>query len=181
MESDIVLLRKARSGDESAMTLLSEKYMSYAREKAKRYVSPVLEYDDAVQECMIGFLSAFVSFREDGGASFKTYAGVCMDNRAVNAVNSRRGKTRIPPAALVDIENLDGAADLSPDPEKIFFLRAQTDEVLEKIQTSLSDFEKAVLSLSLSGYSYEEIGKMTSSSVKSVDNAVQRVRKKLKV
>lgn len=181
MYEDDELIFKAKNGDDKSLGELVEKYMRFSREKAKGYISSGLEFDDIVQEGMIGFLSAFHSYDPDNAASFKTYAGVCMDHRIIGAINSAGGKKRIPKSALVSLDDTDAeCTGAQSDPEKMFFLRAQTREILSRIESELSQFEREVFHLYFSGHSYEEIAKKTNSSLKSVDNAMQRVRKKLK-
>ncbi|MGN0464094.1 MAG: sigma-70 family RNA polymerase sigma factor [Acutalibacteraceae bacterium] len=181
MISDNELILKARNGDDRALRELVERYMSFSREKAKGYTSSGLEYDDIVQEGMIGFLSAFHSYDPEKSASFRTYAGVCMDHRIISAINAACGKKHIPSSSIVSIDDAEAqSADVAADPEKMFFLKARTAEILSRIDSDLSDFEKKVFHLFFSGHSYEEIAAMTSSTLKSVDNAMQRVRKKLR-
>lgn len=181
MIEDNELIFKAKSGDDKALGELVERYMLFAREKAKGYSSSNLEFDDIVQEGMIGFLSAFHSYDPDNAATFKTFAGVCMDHRIINAINSSAGKKRIPKSAIVSIDDTEvECEDTVSDPEKMFFLKSQTAEILSKIDSELSDFERRVFHLFFSGHSYEEIAEKTDSTLKSVDNAMQRVRKKLR-
>lgn len=181
MSADNELISKAKSGDDRALAELVERYMGFSKEKAKGYASSGLEYDDTVQEGMIGFLSAFHSYDPEKNASFRTYAGVCMDNRIKNAISAAKGKKRIPPNALVNIDEADAeSADTSADPEEMFLLRAQTAEILSRIDSELSDYEKKVFHLFFGGHSYEETAEITGTTLKSVDNAMQRVRKKLR-
>lgn len=181
MIDDNELIFKAKNGDDKALSELVEKYLSFAGEKAKGYVSSGLEFDDIVQEGMIGFISAFHSYDPDNAASFKTYAGICMDHRIISAINSAGGKKRIPKSALISLDDTDAECDSTQsDPEKMFFLRSQTRDILARIDSELSEFEKRVFHLYFSGHSYEEIAEITLSTLKSVDNAMQRVRKKLR-
>lgn len=181
MCKDKELILKARSGNSEAMDQLVHIYMSFAKEKAKGYVSSAIEYDDLVQEGMIGFLSAYYTYNTESDASFKTYAGVCMDNRIITAINTLNRKKRIPPSSIVPIEEMDAhSVDLSTDPESYFIIKEQAEQVMNSIDESLSAFEKKVLYLSLNGDSYEDIAAETGSTSKGVDNAIQRIRRKLK-
>lgn len=181
MSKEIELILKARSGDDVALTELVKVYMSFAREKAKGYVSSNIEYDDLVQEAMIGFLSAYYTYKTDSTASFKTYVGVCMDHRIISAINTLNRKKRIPPSSLVPMDEMDAqTVDLSADPEAYFIMKEQTKRLMKRIDESLSEFEKEVFHLFLSGNSYEKIAEEVKSNTKSVDNAIQRIRRKLK-
>lgn len=181
MIKDIDLILKARNGDDEALSELVKVYMAFAREKAKGYVSSDIEYDDLVQEAMIGFLSAYYTYKTDSNASFKTYVGVCMDHRIISAINTLNRKKRIPLSSIVPMDEMDAqTVDLSADPEAYFIMKEQTKQMMEKIDENLSCFEKQVFHLFLSGNSYEEIAEKTQSNAKSVDNAIQRIRRKLK-
>lgn len=181
MTKDIELILKARNGDDEALTELVKIYMDFAREKAKGYISSNIEYDDLVQEAMIGFLSAYYTYKTDSRASFKTYVGVCMDHRIITAINTLNRKKRIPLSSIVPMDEMDAqAVDLSADPEAYFIMKEQTEQLMKRIDESLSDFEKQVFHLFLSGNSYEKIAEKTLSNAKSIDNAIQRIRRKLK-
>lgn len=181
MDNDSELIIASRNGDNEALQALSQRYMSFALEKAKGFTSSAIEYDDIVQEAMLGFLSAYYSFDTNGAASFRTYAGVCMNNRIISAIHSLERKKCIPPDAIVALD------DISPDfvseeenPESVFFSRGKTEEIVKKIRESLSEQELSVLLLFLRGFKYTEIAERLSITPKSVDNAIQRIRKKLR-
>lgn len=104
-----------------------------------------------------------------------------MDNRIITAINTLNRKKRIPPSSIVPIEEMDAhSVDLSTDPESYFIIKEQAEQVMNSIDESLSAFEKKVLYLSLNGDSYEDIAAETGSTSKGVDNAIQRIRRKLK-
>lgn len=181
MNDENILIANALGGNDKAMSELVEKYMAFASEKAKGFISSPLEYDDIVQEAMIGFLSAFYSYNADKGASFKTYCSACMNNRIITAINHAKRKKQIPNEQLVRIDDLDEkAVDPAADPESVFFSNQQAKDILEKISSDLSPFEKEVFHLYFRGHSYEEIAQKLSCGFKSIDNAMQRIRKKLR-
>lgn len=181
MRIDDELISLARDGDDKAMDELVERYLTFAKDKAKSFIPCPLEYDDIVQEAMIGFLSAFCTYDVNGSASFKTYAGVCMSNRVISVINAQNREKRIPAVPPVSIDFVTAeASDISCNPEAIFLLREQADAVIQKIESDLSDYERKICYLHLRGYSYEEISEKTSCGVKSIDNAIQRIRKKLR-
>ncbi len=148
------------------------------RSKARGFASnedDVLEY---IQEGMIGFVQALRTWREDGGASFSTYACVC----AVNRMRSLYRKRALPGGiSLVSIEDSqaaeipDASADLPAMQESDESLK----ELLRAINEKLSPFERAVLDSYLAGKSYAAVAEGLGTSAKSVDNAVQRIRRKL--
>ncbi len=178
MREDVELIIAWRNGDSQALQKLAGKYMSFALEKAKGFVSSPVEYDDIVQEAMLAFLSACCSFNTEGEASFKTYVSVCMNNRIISVINSLGRKKRIPRDALVSLEEIE-----TPDgnnPEDLFFSRQKEEELIRLIEEELSEREKKVLSLFISGKKYDEIASVLDITPKSVDNTIQRIRKKLR-
>ena len=178
---DNELIEASRNGDDEAFQKLVIKYMDYASQKAKGFVSSPLEYDDIVQEAMLGFLSAYYSYETSGDASFRTYAGVCMQNRILSVISSFERKKRIPREALVCIDDVSNDfADEEEDPETVFFRRQNAEEIIRRIDEELSQREREVLSLFMSGLRYEEIADRLSVTAKSVDGTIQRIRKKLR-
>lgn len=178
---DNELIAASRNGDDEALQKLSRKYMDFALEKAKGFVSSPIEYDDIVQEAMLGFLSAYYSYDLDGQASFRTYVSICMNNRIISAINSLGRKKRIPRDAIVGLDDLSGDyIDEDDDPEKVFFRRQKAQEVVRRVKEELSEREKKVLSLFISGLKYDEIASVLSVTPKSVDSTMQRIRRKLR-
>lgn len=138
--------------------------------------------DDIVQEGLIGLLNAIESYNEEKGSSFEAFAIACIDNRIYSALRQMVAKKNVP---LVDYVSLsenpeEMISSTLPSSEEIVILREELETVIEKINENLSKFEKKVLELYLEGYSYIAISELLHSSSKSVDNALQRARKKLK-
>lgn len=133
--------------------------------------------EDLIQEGLLGLYHGARSYRKDAGSSFKTYAGKCIFNRMSNEARNHRSKKNSPLNHSVPLEDVDG---LVPSPERDLELREDFSAVLNQIHISLSVFEKKVLALYLSGYKRSEIPLRYGISVKAFDNAVQRVRRKLK-
>lgn len=176
---DNELITAARNGDSNALKRLASRYMEFALEKAKGFVHSQLEYDDIVQEAMLGFISAYYTYDINGGASFKTYVSRCMDNSILSAIALLERKKRIPTGAIVGLDDVS-AVDTRDDPEEVFFRHSKEEEIVRKIREELSEKERTVLSLFMSGMKYEEIADEMSITSKSVDNAIQRIRKKLR-
>ena len=185
------LIVRARRGDDAAVHELLDRYRVLARTKARSYFLVGSDRDDVVQEGMIGLYKAIRDFEPDRGASFRTFAELCVTRQIVTAV---KGATRMKHAPLStsisldrpvgDADGGDSLADLFPalasaDPatavvsaEELRALQRHFDEVL-------SDLEAQVLRHHVEGKSYEEIAAMLQRHVKSVDNALQRIKKKL--
>lgn len=182
MCGDVELITASRNGDDEAFQFLVSEYMKFAREKAKGFISSNMEYDDIVQEAMLGFLSAYYSFDINGAASFRTYVSVCMNNRITSVINSLERKKRIPREAIVPLDDVsfDDSADTGENPEEVFFRRQNAEEILRRVEEELSERERKVLSLFMSGMKYDEIAAALEIAPKSVDNTIQRIRKKLR-
>lgn len=168
---------------EDAATALVKAFMPYIRKRASRIKSVGLAYDDIVQEGLIGLLSAVDSYEEGRGASFETYAITCIDNRIYTALRQDARKKNRPLNDYTPLSDEEGEtrnAPVSESPEELYILRETVRETIERINRNLSSFEKDVLALYLEGYSYLAISELLSSSPKSVDNALQRARRKLK-
>ena len=187
-ETELILA--ARRGDEAAITELLDRYRVLARSKARSYFLVGSDRDDVVQEGMIGLYKAIRDFEPDKGASFRTFAELCVTRQIVSAV---KGANRLKHAPLSTSVSLDKAADggdgdslgdlfpalESSDPaaavvsaEELRALQRHFDEVL-------SDLEAQVLRHHVEGKSYDEIAAMLQRHVKSVDNALQRIKRKL--
>ncbi len=158
-------------------------FLPYIRKRASRIKSVGLAYDDIIQEGLIGLLGAVDTFDEERGVSFETYAIACIDNRIYSALRQDSRKKNLPLNSSLSLsENEDSSLEVlvTQSLEDLVILREEVSAVLEQIHEDLSSFEKKVLALYLEGYSYLAISELLSSSPKSVDNALQRARRKLK-
>ena len=164
--------------DETAFALLLDQYMPMIRQETARFRHYAIEEDDLAQEATLGLLSAAKSFREDGGASFATFARVCVRRRLINIFRT------IPQAEIPHESPLDAGEreelEFPPSPDQWIQEKEEEVELLQKLRHILSVTEYRVLILHMASYSYNEIAQMLQMSVKSVDNAVQRIRQKLK-
>ena len=173
---DRVNLNQAREGDQTALAALIAGFMPKIRRFARAAACPGLDFDDAVQEGYIGLFYAVRSYKEGGQASFETYATICIRNAVVAA---RRAARRKKHRALNDALPLDEQVTI-PGPEEQAILKERIDETVTRINTGLSEIEREALLLFLSGQSYAQIASQLSRSPKSVENALARVRRKLK-
>lgn len=174
------LVKLASSGDNEALSLLVSKMIPDVRREASKFSGAVdVDSDDLFQEGMIGLLSAARSYKNDCGASFRTYASVCICNRIISAVKKASGGKSVRRDLLVPLETeLLSVPELSYDDGLV--VKEECDRLFGFIETQLSERERSILKLFLSGLSYGEIAQKLGSSSKSVDNALQRVRRKLK-
>lgn len=178
--SDEQLVFLAVERDDEALAVLTERYMNVAKYIALSFSSDSEVISDLVQEGMIGFLGAVYSYDKDGGASFNTYASRCMKNRIIGVLRATNTKRHIPEDMIVSLDSQinSGARELTP--EESLLSDKNAEYITSVINGELSEREREIFMLHLAGSSYCDIAKKTDTTVKSVDSALQRARKKLK-
>ncbi len=184
--TDEELVRLAQSGETEAESRLLDKFKITAEKTASVFFSKYQKYctlglldkDDLYQEGLLGLLSAIYSYLPDKNASFRTYASVCISNQIKAAIKSANSKKNVPFGSLLSIEDTVIPATESVEDSFIF---NETEEVLNSfLNKELSDLELSVVRLFLQDMSYKEISEKLLIPVKSVDNAIQRIRGKLR-
>jgi RNA polymerase sporulation-specific sigma factor len=190
--TDDELVMAARSGDENALCDLLNKYRAFARVKARSYFLVGADREDIVQEGMIGLYKAIRDFNPDMQSSFRAFAELCVTRQIITAIKTATRQKHGPLNNYVSFERPVGGdddgervlgdvlpsraisdpADLVISAERIRALQAHFDEVL-------SDLETEVLRLYVEGKSYQEIAERLERHVKSIDNALQRIKRKL--
>lgn len=183
--SDDELIRKFRSGDISVGDYLVEKYKALVKKKARLYYLEGGDHEDLLQEGMLGLFKAIREYSPEKEASFPTFASLCINRHMLSAIEAagRKKNRALNEAVSLDAVNDSGtgaAFGIAPDPETIFMEQEAADELLKKIQERLSPMENKVLDLYLEGLDYKEIAKRMEKSEKSIDNALQRIRGKVK-
>lgn len=175
-DSDLVAL--INDGKYEYLQLLINRYMPYVISVASRYRAGGFDTEDFIQEGMLAIFSAVKSF-DSSKASFKTFVALCI-NRAMTAALTRiAGANRhIPEGLISPIDEIE-LSDMN-SPESIFIEKESFNDLEHTIKQELSDFEYQVLCEFLSGKSYAEIADTLNVSVKSVDNALKRIRAKIK-
>ena len=169
-------IQKAKSGDETALAGIIALEMPIIRVYARKAVSLGFEFDDAVQEGIIGLFDAINSFDVDKSASFKTYASVCIKNSITQALRTATRKKHQPLNTYLPLDERQSVVG----PEQIAIEKENYATTICKINKDLSKFEKKVLRLFLQGNSYVEIAQKSICTIKAVDNALNRIRRKLK-
>ena len=189
--TDEQLVKMAREGSETAEEILIEKYKGLVKTKAKAYFMVGAEAEDVVQEGMIGLMKAIRSFDEDREASFKTYAGICVHNQIIKAITKAERDKNTPLNDAVSFsdrlgENDEGLtigdilkASLFDEPEEKVIYEESLARLGEISKKTFSPLESQVLRLKLRGKTYQEIAKELGKSPKTIDNATQRIRKKI--
>lgn len=188
--TDEALCLHAASGDRIAEETLVMRYNRLVRICARPYFLAGGDSEDLIQEGMLGLLSAIRVFDPAKETSFRTYAEVCVKNRVFSAIKAASRDKHTPLNTYVPFEtpSFDGNADhyaygtdkqRQEDPEAIMIGREELRERMNVLKGQLSGFEAEILGLYLNGLSYSEIATEVKKSPKSVDNAVQRIRRKL--
>lgn len=169
--SDGELCILVKNGNSAALSVLLHRYSGAVLKKAKTVYCNGLDSDDLYQEGMIALIRAAVTYNGAGNASFKTYAFVCIINRFRDLI--RKNKKNPISADIDGIENVC-------DPEEDFITKDESDRLMRILKARLSEKEKAIVLDHLAGLSYASIARKNGCDVKSVNNALSRVRKKLK-
>lgn len=188
--SDESLCAQAANGDRRAEEILVVRYNRLVRICARPYFLAGGDSEDLIQEGMVGLLGAIREYDPNKAASFRTYAEVCIKNRLFSAVKAAARDKHTPLNNSVSFENplFSGTGERfacgtpdrqAEDPEEIILSREAFRERMKALHGQLSGFEASILRLYLNGLSYSEIAAEVNKSPKSVDNAVQRIRRKL--
>ncbi len=181
--SDNKLVELYNNGNSGVFTVLTERYSKLIRSVTSKYRISGLEAEDLTQEGLLGLLSAVKTYRVDKGASFKTYAGICINRRILtllkHADNNRR-KALNNYVSLYDKDVEESISVEELDPEESFICKESLMLLKKSISGCLSNRENRVLELYLAGESYSAIADSLSISVKAVDSTLQRIRRKLR-
>lgn len=178
-EKDENLVKRAQAGDKQAMDELLLRYAGVVRGRARGFFLVGGETEDLIQEGMIGLYHAIDDYREgEQGLSFKNFAYLCVTRRIIDAVKSSARKKNTPLNGYVSLFEADETIALH-DPEDELIRREDKREFLQKMSRVLSDFEFRVTVMYMDGMSCVEICEATGKDGKSVDNAIQRSKKKL--
>ncbi len=181
----------ARSGDDRAQEYLIKKYKNFVRSKARSYFLIGADKEDIIQEGMIGLFKAIRDFRPEKTSSFRAFAELCITRQIITAIKTATRQKHIPLNSYVSLNKpiYDEESDRTlldvitgskiSDPEELIISREEVDNIESKIGEILSDLEWQVLTYYLQGKSYQEIAKDLDRHVKSIDNALQRVKRKL--
>lgn len=185
------VLKVAHDGNSEALEYLIFKYKNFVRAKAKAYFLVGADREDIIQEGMIGLYKAIRDYRGDKPASFKAFAELCITRQMITAVKTATRQKHIPLNSYVSLDKpiydeesertlMDVVGETeSSNPEILFINREEYDDIEEKLSRVLSDLERKVLNQYLDGRTYQEISVDLKRHVKSIDNALQRVKRKL--
>lgn len=189
---DEELLRRLRAGDADAEETLYMRYKPVVRSRARTYFLVGADREDIIQEGMIGLYKAVCDYEFDKQASFRVFAELCITRQIITAIKSATRKKHIPLNTYVSLSRPvydDGESERTlidvlqtarvSDPEEALIGRESYEAIARDIETILSPLERQSLVLYLQGLSYQQIAAALGRSTKCVDNAIQRVKKKL--
>ena len=187
---DNEIIKRISSGDDGAMEYLLKKYGGLVKKEIRAVYIIGAEAEDLTQEGMIGLFKAIKDFEPDKGASFSTFATLCVRRQIETAITASNRQKHKPLNTYISIyaEQDESGTQLGEDiadtkeaanPESLVLAREQKSDLNKKIASELSSFEKKVLHLYLEGLSYADIAVSLSRTEKSVDNALRRIRSKL--
>lgn len=188
-DNELVVL--ANDGDDIAMEVLISRYKNFVRAKTRSYFLIGADRDDIIQEGMLGLFKAIRDFDATKNNAFRTFAELCVTRQIITAVKTATRLKHTPLNNYVSfnkpvyedetektlLEILNNRLEL--DPEEIIINKEKLAETEEKIKNSLSKFENTVLTLYLQGKNYQEIAIALEKPAKSIDNALQRIKKKI--
>lgn len=181
----------AKNGDAKAQDYLIKKYKNLVRSKARAYFLIGGDKEDIVQEGMIGLFKAIRDYQPDRMASFKSFAEICVKRQIITAIKTATRQKHIPLNSYISLNKpmFDEESDRTLydmmtnskelNPEHLVIRREELSLMEDKMEEVLSDLEWRVLNAYLEGKSYQEISSEMNIHIKSVDNALQRVKKKL--
>lgn len=187
-DEEIIIL--IQQGQSDATEYLLKKYAPLVKKSIRTLYLIGADTEDLSQEGMIGLFKAIQSYQSNNNASFYTFAKLCIDRQIYSAIKASNRKKHIPLNSYISfyskinedeielIDNLEAGKDSNP--EQIILDRENTMNIEEVLDSHLSKMEKQVLSLYLEGKSYADIGTELGKSAKSIDNAIQRIREKVK-
>ncbi|MDA1478173.1 RNA polymerase sporulation sigma factor SigH [Bacillus sp. CLL-7-23] len=188
---DEQVIEMVHVGDSDALDYLITKYRNFVRAKARSYFLIGADREDIVQEGMIGLYKSIRDFKEDKLTSFKAFAELCITRQIITAIKTATRQKHIPLNSYVSLDKpiydedsdrtlldvISGAKVMNP--EELIINQEEFDDIELKMGELLSDLERKVLALYLDGRSYQEISEELNRHVKSIDNALQRVKRKL--
>ena len=187
-DEEVVVL--AQAGDGQALAYLLNKYKNFVRSKARSYFLIGADHEDIVQEGMIGLYKAIRDFQPSRLSSFRSFAELCVKRQIITAIKAATRQKHVPLNSYVSLNKplydeesertlLDVIEGRTTNPEDLYISQEDLSRIQTQISEVLSDLERQVLEAFMDGKSYQEIAELLGRHVKSIDNALQRVKRKL--
>ena len=188
--SDEEAVALAQGGDGDALVYLLNKYKNFVRSKARSYFLIGADHEDIVQEGMIGLYKSIRDFQPARLVSFRSFAELCIKRQIITAIKAATRQKHMPLNSYISLNKplydeesdrtlLDVIEGRITNPEDLFISQEELNGIQNQIDQLLSDLERQVLDAFMDGKSYQEIAELLGRHVKSIDNALQRVKRKL--
>ncbi|MDQ4125541.1 MAG: RNA polymerase sporulation sigma factor SigH [Actinomycetota bacterium] len=189
---DLDLVKRVRDGDERCLEMLLSRYRNFARSKARSYFLAGSDKEDVVQEGMIGLFKAIRDFDLSQDTPFRAFAELCISRQILTAIKTANRQKHQPLNSSVSLDapaygdekgessvgdNL--VATTLSDPAELVISAQEIEAIRDSMRDNLTELEGDVLRLYMDGKSYEEIAGALGNHVKSIDNALQRIKRKL--
>ncbi len=183
-------MEEAKSGDEEAVGKIFDKYKNFVFLKARNYFLMGAEKEDLIQEGMIGLLKAIRGYDKNKLASFKTFASICIKRQLITAIKTANSQKNMALNFAIGIsgDKNDGKdvvtytkgleSYVSYSPEDLYLTKEQIEGLRDYLKINLSSFEYRVFNYMVMGLTYKDIAKKLEKKIKSVDNAIQRIKRK---
>ena len=179
--NDNELVECAKSGNSLALQVLIERYSDKVLQRARSFKSLIgIENDDLYQEGMMGFVSAVYSFDNSRDVLFSTYASTLSTRKMLSAIRKINSTANLPLQSYISIEEEQDLFSDIPSPEETLLSVERVNEINSFVEESFSKKEKKVFKLSVLGMKYSQIAEILDCTEKSVDNTIQRIRRKLR-
>ena len=188
---DAELVHLAQAENTKALVTMLERYEEFVRLKARSYFLIGADREDIIQEGMIGLYKAIRDYREDRDTSFKAFAEICITRQIITAIKTATRQKHAPLNSYVSLNNpvsdsddpdrlfIDFLSDKTLDPGEVVVSVEEAESIRENFRQMLSELETQVLRLYIEGRSYQEIAAALDRHVKSIDNALQRIKRKV--
>ena len=189
--SDEEIVQLCHDGDTMAEEFLLNKYKNFVRSKARSYFLIGADHEDIVQEGMIGLYKAIRDYKQEKLSSFRAFAELCITRQIITAIKTATRQKHSPLNSYISLNKpiyeeesdrtlMDIITETQvADPEEMLIGRESYSNIESRIQESLSPFERRVMEAYMDGKSYQEIAEALGRHVKSIDNALQRIKRKL--
>lgn len=188
-ELNAQVVKRAVSGEDQALETVFEAFGGYIRYLSNKYYLAGAEANDLVQEGMIGLFKALKNYKDGEGAGFQSFACSCIERQIISAIRAANRKKHMPLNSSISLQSsvfeeegiqlAEFFGKDSEDPEKIYITNETYAQMYQLLYNSLTRMELQILLLYDKGLSYKEIAEISGKTVKSIDNAVQRIKKKV--
>lgn len=189
-ENDYELVSKSQEKNEYAQEILREKYepmIKMLSSKYYKYIKNTFDYEDILQESFLSFEEAIENYNEQKNSSFLTYFTTCLNNQLLSLVRQQSRQKRQILLNQISLDNdldednnlLNYIEDNTNNPEKIIIEEERIEDIIKKIKKGLSPLEECVVILKIQNFTYEEIASILDKDLKSINNTMQRIRKKI--